>query len=210
MLVRCGCFIFVWGSLGSGECNSLFTELVIGWEPTANEGPNSVCCINQSGCLTPAVSTPDLILEAQYFSSAGQQRPGVWEESWEQISQTLLNNVLRAAGKARLAVSYTLYLLPSVYSWLYWFSFGKSLPWLPSIPLLLIHPGECSSLYCITTLALEPNMSERPCPGAYSCQWDRRQDCVDHLLVASSWPALGKEQGLFTWSLQVLTGCLKC
>lgn len=109
----------------------------------------------------------------------------------------LVENVLRPAGKARLAVSYTLCLLPSVYSWLYWFSFGKPLPWLPSTPLLLIHPGKVQ-----VYTALQPWLWSLMWVNALPwCLWmsmgQKLEDCVDCMLVAPSCPALGKEQGTF-------------
>lgn len=45
---------------------------------------------------------------------------------------------------------------PSVYRQLYWFSLEKSLPWLPSSPLLLIQPQNVQIHTCVTT----------PAPGA--------------------------------------------
>lgn len=45
---------------------------------------------------------------------------------------------------------------PSVYRQLYWFSLGKSLPWLPSSPLLLIQSQNVQIHTCVPT----------PAPGA--------------------------------------------
>lgn len=141
------------------------------------------------------------MLETQYFSSVRQQRLGMWEGNWGQISQTLLNNVPGAAGKARLAVSYTLYLLPSVYSWLYWFSFGKSLPWLPSTPLLLIHPGNIQ-----VYTALPPWLLSLMWVGASALVLvdvsgaEDRGLCGRVLWLPPALP-LGKTRGLFSWHL---------
>lgn len=179
-----------------------------GAEPTAGEGSNSVCCINQSGCLTSTVyhrsySKGPVLQQASrglvYEKGAGNRfhrpcrimSPGQLARlDWLCLTHFICCP-LSTAGSIDLALG-SLCLGCPLYSFCWY---------IPGMFKFILHFNLGSWDWC----------EQAPLP---QCFWlsmgQKTEDCVDHLLVASSWPALGKEQESFSPDLFRFSQLLKC
>lgn len=117
---------------------------------------------SQDSNPTCSLKDPGLSVQ-QFLLKSHSQRPSIFSFPVEslcvknKLGMESLSHVQQGLPEAvcTALVCLTYFICCStVYRQLYWFSLGKSLPWLPSSPLLLIQPQNVQIHTCVTILAL--------------------------------------------------------